>query len=83
MKKVKFLYDKVMEITEQVGKDHVGAYAAQAAYFFMLSLIPIILLLITLVQYTPVTKADVMTAVLPGVSKISRQPDHIHCESGI
>ena len=53
-----------MEITEQVGKDHVGAYAAQAAYFFMLSLIPIILLLITLVQYTPVTKADVMTAVL-------------------
>ena len=41
MKKVKFLYDKVMEITEQVGKDHVGAYAAQAAYFFMLSLIPL------------------------------------------
>ena len=64
MKKVKFLYDKVMEITGQVGKDHVGAYAAQAAYFFMLSMIPIILLLITLVQYTPVTKADVMTAVL-------------------
>ena len=64
MKKVKFLYDKVMEITGQVGKDHVGAYAAQAAYLFMLSLIPIILLLITLVQYTPVTKADVMTAVL-------------------
>ena len=55
MKKVKFLYDKVMEITEQVGKDHVGAYAAQAAYFFMLSLIPIILLLITLVQYRVVT----------------------------
>lgn len=81
--KVKFLYDKVMEITGQVGKDHVGAYAAQAAYFFMLSLIPIILLLITLVQYTPVTKADVMTAVPSGVSKISRQPDHIHCESGI
>ena len=47
MKKVKFLYDKVMEITGQVGKDHVGAYAAQAAYFFMLSMIPIILLLIT------------------------------------
>ena len=41
-----------MEITGQVGKDHVGAYAAQAAYFFMLSMIPIILLLITLVQYT-------------------------------
>ena len=30
----------------------------------MLCLIPIILLLITMVQYTPVTKADVMTAVI-------------------
>lgn len=44
--------------------DHVGAYAAQSAFFFMLCLIPIILLMITLVQYTPVTKADVMTAVI-------------------
>lgn len=42
----------------------MGAYAAQSAFFFMLCLIPIILLLITLVQYTPVTKADVMTAVI-------------------
>ena len=64
MKKVKFLYNKAMEISGSVGKDHVGAYAAQTAYFFMLCLIPIIMLLITLVQYTPVTKADVMTAVL-------------------
>lgn len=30
----------------------------------MLCMIPIILLLITMVQYTPVTKADVMTAVI-------------------
>ena len=64
MKKVKFLYNKAMEISGSVGKDHVGAYAAQTAYFFMLCLIPIIMLLITLVQYTPVTKADVMTAVI-------------------
>ena len=83
MKKVKFLYDKVMEITGQVGKDHVGAYAAQAAYFFMLSLIPIILLLITLVQYTPGYEGRRYDGCPSGVSKISRQPDHIHCESGI
>ena len=40
-----------------------GAYAAQAAYFFVLSLIPTILLLLTLVQFTPVTRPDVMEAV--------------------
>ncbi len=43
---------------------HTGAYAAQAAYFFMLSLIPIIILLLTMVQFTPVSMEDVMSAVL-------------------
>lgn len=61
---LKKLYNKVMDILSDVTVDHMGAYAAQSAYFFMLCMIPIILLLLTLVQYTPVTKADVMTAVL-------------------
>lgn len=64
MKKIKELYDDIMELTEEITKDHVGAYAAQTAFFFMLCMIPIILLLLTMVQYTPVTKADVMTAVI-------------------
>ena len=51
-------------IGEAIAGNHVGAYAAQTAYFFMICMIPIILLLLTLVQYTPVTKADVMTAVI-------------------
>lgn len=61
---MKDIFKKVMRIPEIVSEHHVGAYAAQAAYFFMLSMIPIILLLLTMVQYTPVTKADVMTAVV-------------------
>ena len=56
--------ERVIKILNEMSAHHVGAYAAQAAYFFMLSMIPIILLLLTMVQYTPVTKADVMTAVL-------------------
>lgn len=54
----------MMNIAGDVASDHVGAYAAQSSYFFMLCMIPIILLLLTMVQYTPITKADVMTAVL-------------------
>lgn len=61
---MKKLYDKIMQVTTDIGNDHVGAYAAQTAYFLMLCFIPIILLLLTLVRYTPVTKADVMTAVI-------------------
>lgn len=54
---------KVNKLTAVMGSHHTGAYAAQAAYFFMLSMIPIILLLLTMVQFTPVTRADVMSAV--------------------
>lgn len=64
MKRLKEIYQKIQNMTADVTEDHVGAYAAQSAYFFMLCMIPIILLLITMVQYTPVTKADVMTAVI-------------------
>lgn len=64
MKKLKGIYQKIMNIAVDVAAKHVGAYAAQSAYFFMLSLIPILLLLLTVVQYTPVTKADIMTAVI-------------------
>lgn len=64
MKKVKNYYENIMKYTDDIAADHVGAYAAQTSYFFMLCMIPIILLLLTLVQYTPVTKADVMTAVI-------------------
>ena len=35
--------NKIREITGQVSQKHVGAYAAQSAYFFVLSMIPIIL----------------------------------------
>jgi membrane protein len=60
-----------MQIIKTVGgffnrmkHDHVGAYAAQAAYFIMLSFIPFIMLLMNLVQYTPINKLDVEIAII-------------------
>ncbi len=63
--KIRFknLRNKIDRYIQIVNSHSTGAYAAQAAYFFMLSLIPIILLLMTLVQYTPVTQEDVIGAV--------------------
>ncbi|MDD2979649.1 MAG: YihY/virulence factor BrkB family protein [Hespellia sp.] len=64
---IKKLNNKVNEVNKlilRVGEHHTGAYAAQSAFFFILSLIPIILLMLTMVQFTPVTKADVMTGVM-------------------
>lgn len=59
---MKAFLGKIFKFIDRLGEDHVGAYAAQSAFFLVLSFIPIILLLLTLVQYTPVTKADVMSA---------------------
>lgn len=64
MGKKKRIRTQILRIILTVTSHHTGAYAAQAAYFFVLSLIPIFLLLLTMVQFTPVTMADVMEAVL-------------------
>ena len=65
MEKFNKIKDRGLRIAATVSSHHTGAFAAQAAYFFVLSLIPIFMLLLTMVQFTPVTKADVMEAVLP------------------
>ena len=50
-------------ITGKIREDHVGAYAAQAAFFMMLSLVPMLILLMALVRYTPVRQSDIMIIV--------------------
>lgn len=64
MKNGKKLKHKIIRIIETINSHHTGAYAAQAAYFFVLSLIPIFFLLLTMVQFTPVTRDDVLKAVV-------------------
>lgn len=56
--------EKIRELLMVEGDNHTSAYAAMSAFFFILSLIPIILLLLTLIQYTSLTKVDVMSAVV-------------------
>lgn len=63
MSKGKNFKQKVNKVLAIVSSHHTGAYAAQAAYFFILSFIPILLLLMAMVQYTPVTMLDVQKGV--------------------
>lgn len=48
---------------EKCRKDNISAYAAQSAFFVVLSLIPFIMLFISLVQYTPVTEGMVLNMI--------------------
>ena len=55
--------------------DHVSAYAAQAAYFLIMSFIPFILFLTTLIRYTPLSYNVVRDAII-GFVPGNLQPGH-------
>ena len=55
---------RFQETIRTINSHCTGAYAAQSAYFFVLSMIPIFVLLLTLVQYTPLTKDTVVKFVM-------------------
>lgn len=48
----------------RIEEDHVGAYAAQTAYFLIMSFIPLVLFLATAVRYTPVTYTLVRQVIM-------------------
>ncbi len=48
---------------EKCKKDNISAFAAQSAFFIVLSLIPFIMLFISLVQYTPVTEGMILNMI--------------------
>ncbi len=48
---------------EKCEQDNIGAFAAQAAFFLLLSLIPFLMVLITLLQHTVVSEATLLKYV--------------------
>lgn len=69
---IRKLISRCEKYSDRISRDRVGAYAAQSAFFLVLSLIPMILLLMTLVQYTPISQADVIEAVYETFPKTIR-----------
>lgn len=62
--KIKKLYDTFYGFSMELKDDHVRAYASSTAFFVFLSLIPYLILIISVIPYTPLTKADVLAAVV-------------------
>lgn len=46
-----------LRLMDKCKRDNIGAYAAQTAFFLMMSLVPLIMFFITLIQYTPISEA--------------------------
>lgn len=60
MKKIILLARK---FSREITECHISAYSASAAFFMFLSLIPILLLVCSILPYTPITEADLMESV--------------------
>lgn len=57
---IKRIWNYTVKFIVKLNKDHLGAYSSQSAYFIILSFIPFLLLLMTLIRYIPITE-DIMT----------------------
>lgn len=59
MDRVIRLIRAALEMKRDMERSHVGAYAAQSAYFIMLSFLPLMIMLLSMIQYTHIGKADI------------------------
>ena len=61
-------YKIIEEIFTNMYNDHISEYSAQSAYYTILSFIPFVIILITLIQYTNIdqkTLFDVISQIIP------------------
>ena len=63
MKIIHRFLELVYKFAVKIGDDRVRAHAAEAAFFTIMSVFPILMLLLTLVQYTPLTQTDVVMTI--------------------
>lgn len=59
--KILKIYGWIRNFMDELNESHVSAYAAKTAYFIMLSFIPFLMLLFTLIQFTPLEKSDILS----------------------
>lgn len=58
------MINDIFGFIKRMDDDKVGAFASQAAFFILLSVIPCLLLLMTMIQYAPVEQSSVRSVIL-------------------
>lgn len=58
------LWNSFLEINESIKKNHTSSFAASTAFFLFLSLVPMLILLCTIIPYTPLTEELLLESVL-------------------
>lgn len=60
MKKIRSIWSFLKQLTKRIVEDDLWGMAAQLAFFFLLSLFPFMLFLVTLLGFLPVTQDDLI-----------------------
>lgn len=63
-KNSEFLYKNSKKFVTDMKKENLSSYAAGAAFFIFLSIVPILILACAVIPYTPLTKANLMGILL-------------------
>ena len=61
--KLKEKYVIITKILNSINKSRIGEYAAQCSYYTILSFIPFVILLLTLIQYTGINQDTLFNAI--------------------
>ena len=64
MKKIKQVILWCWKFSRRVRRDRVDAYAAQSAFFIIMGFIPFLMMLLSMLQYTPLTSPQVMEMIM-------------------
>ena len=68
MSNLKSKITTVQKILSNLKEDHISEFSAQCAYYTILSFIPFVILLLTLIQYTNIEQQqllDIMSSIIP------------------
>lgn len=57
---MKRLIEVIRSFTDTLRKDNISSYAASSAYFFILSFIPLIMLFVSFINYTDITREQIL-----------------------
>ena len=67
MSKLRKPVSAVASVFDMIGKKKVAVYAAASDYFLFMSLVPILMLLVSLIRYLPFNQADVLAVFAEAV----------------
>ncbi len=57
------IYRIYLDFSDKMRKKNIAAYAASTAFFFFLSLVPMLMVVCTVLPYTPITEGNLVDAV--------------------